>query len=124
MIDFLIGTGGWAYFKIPRINPLTAYSRAFNFVEVNSTFYEIPKTKTVKKWRKMVPKDFKFTVRCNQRITHQLKFELTSKTFEILEKMKEICSILKADVLHFQIPPSHNYNRLNSEKVKDTFLSI
>lgn len=123
MTDFLIGTGGWQYFTIPGINALAAYSRAFNFVEVNSSFYEIPTTKTVKKWRKIVPKDFEFTVRCNQRLTHQLKFESMSKTFEILEKMKEICNILEADVLHFQTPPSFNYNRPNSEKVKNFFES-
>jgi uncharacterized protein YecE (DUF72 family) len=123
LTDFLIGTGGWAYFKIPSMHPLAAYSRAFNFVEVNSTFYEIPASKNVETWRRIVPKDFEFTVRCNKRLTHELKFESTPETFEILDNMVEICSILKAKVLHFQTPHSFNYDKINSEKVKDFFES-
>ena len=38
MTEFLIGTGGWAYFKVPNIHPLIAYSKAFNFVEVIQHF--------------------------------------------------------------------------------------
>ena len=124
MTDFLIGTGGWAYFKIPGIHPLVAYSRAFNFTEVNSTFYEIPTTENVETWRRIAPNDFEFTVRCNQRLTHELKFESTPETFDILEKMTKICKILKAEILHFQTPPSFNYNKTNSKKVEDFFESV
>lgn len=123
MTHFLIGTGGWAYFKIPSVHPLEAYSRAFNFVEVNSTFYEIPTIKIVEKWRKIVPKTFEFTVRCNQRLTHDLNFESTSEAFEVLNKMVKICRVLLAEVLHFQTPPLFNYDRVNSEKIKDFFES-
>jgi len=35
---YLIGAGGWAYFQVPSMHPLVAYSRAFDFVEVNTTF--------------------------------------------------------------------------------------
>jgi len=57
LTDFLIGTGGWAYFNVPNTHPLVAYSKAFNFVEVNSTFYEIPKMDRMQSWRKTVPTD-------------------------------------------------------------------
>ena len=86
MTKFLIGTGGWAYFRIPGVDPLEAYSRAFNFVEVNSTFYEIPKMKMVESWRKKVPKDFEFSVRCNKTITHELMFESVPEAFNILDR--------------------------------------
>jgi len=36
--DYLIGTGGWAYFKVPNKPSLKAWS--FDFIEVNQTFYE------------------------------------------------------------------------------------
>jgi uncharacterized protein YecE (DUF72 family) len=123
LTEFLIGTGGWAYFKIPKLHPLAAYSRAFNFVEVNSTFYEIPTYKNVETWRRIVPKDFEFAVRCNKRLTHELKFKSTTETFEILDNMVEICSILKAKVLHFQTPTSFDYDKNNSKKVKNFFES-
>jgi uncharacterized protein YecE (DUF72 family) len=61
--DFLIGTGGWAYFRVPNKPSLKVYSEVFNFVEVNYTFYEFPNNRMVKGWRKTVPKDFTFSVR-------------------------------------------------------------
>ena len=123
MTEFLIGTGGWAYFQIPDVNPLEAYSRAFNFVEVNSTFYEIPKMKMVEYWRKRVPEDFEFSVRCNKMLTHELMFESVPEAFRILDTMVRICEILKAEILHFQTPPSFTYNKINGKKVKDFFKS-
>ena len=123
MTEFLIGTGGWAYFKILNTPPLEAYSKAFNFVEVNSTFYEIPKINTVKSWRKIVPKDFEFSVRCNQKLTHELQFDSTDETFSIFQMMVKICNILESEILHFQTPPSFNYNTTNIEKVRNFFLS-
>ena len=123
MTEFLIGTGGWAYFKIPNMSPLEAYSKAFNFVEVNSTFYEIPKINTVKSWRKIVPKDFEFSVRCNQKLTHELQFDSTDETFGIFQMMIRVCNILEAEILHFQTPRSFNYTISNIEKVRSFFLS-
>lgn len=118
--EYLIGTGGWAYFHIPGLNPLTAYSRAFDFVEVNSTFYTIPPLGMVNKWRLTVPSDFHFAVRANRAITHEGKFDGTHKAVGALRKMKEICSKLKAELLHLQSPPSLD---LNGDKL-DRFLRI
>jgi uncharacterized protein YecE (DUF72 family) len=44
LLDYLVGTGGWAYFKVSDKPSLKAYSEVFNFVEVNHTFYEYPNT--------------------------------------------------------------------------------
>lgn len=106
MKEYLIGTGGWAYFHIPGLDSLTAYSRAFNFAEVNSTFYKIPPLEMVTKWRQKVPSDFHFAVRANRAVTHESKFDVTHEAVEALGKMKQICSTLKAEVLHLQSPPS------------------
>jgi uncharacterized protein YecE (DUF72 family) len=123
LTKFLIGTGGWAYFQVPNVHPLVAYSRAFNFVEVNSTFYEIPNLKRVESWRRMVPSDFEFSVRCNKELTHNLRFRSVPKTYEILERMVTICRVLKAELLHFQTPPSFQPNKPN-EKIISDFFSI
>ena len=124
MTEFRIGTGGWEYFKIPDIHPLVAYSKAFNFVEVNSTFYQIPKLEIVKSWRKIVPKGFEFSVRCNKKLTHEIKFESTSEVFNIFNQMVTICNILDADFLHFQTPPQFYFNQTNIEKVTNFFSSL
>jgi uncharacterized protein YecE (DUF72 family) len=102
--EYLIGTGGWAYFQIPGLSSLVAYSRVFNFVEVNSTFYQMPPLKEVEKWRKIVPKDFKFSVRAHRSITHQYKLQPVREAYEALDRMKRICNVLNSDILHLQTP--------------------
>jgi uncharacterized protein YecE (DUF72 family) len=104
--EYLIGTGGWAYYHIPGLHPLAAYSRAFNFVEVNTTFYQIPPLSEPEKWRKLVPPDFHFAVRAHRAITHTCKLQPTKQALDALEKMKHICTALNAEVLHLQTPPS------------------
>lgn len=102
--EYLIGTGGWAYFHVPSIHPLVAYSRMFNFVEVNSTFYQIPPLKEAERWRRLVPSDFQFAVRAHCTLTHKCKFQSTTEAFETFERMKEVCNALKANILHLQTP--------------------
>jgi len=121
---FLIGAGGWAYFHVLNVHPLVAYSKVFNFVEVNSTFYEIPDLKMVESWRKMVPSSFEFSVRCNQELTHILRFQCIPQAYEVLERMAAVCSVLNAELLHFQTPPSFQPNKTNSKKIKDFFSSV
>ena len=123
MARFLIGAGGWAYFHVPRQHPLVAYSKAFDFVEVNSTFYEIPPLKLVESWRRSVPPNFEFAVRCNKAITHHCKFQPTPQAYEILKTMTDICRILKADILHLQTPPTFQTTKESVEHMRNFFSS-
>jgi len=118
---YLIGAGGWAYFQVPGSNPLVAYSRAFDFVEVNSTFYEIPSLKRVESWRKLVPPNFEFAVRCNKALTHKYKFQSIPETFEVLERMLSICITLKAHILHLQTPPAFEPTKTNVDIMRNFF---
>lgn len=106
MGETFIGAGGWAYFKVPRLSPLKAYSKAFDYVEVNSTFYEIPPLIDVERWRRSVPESFHFAVRAHRSITHGRPFEDSGAVRASFTRMLEICRILRAEVLHFQLPPS------------------
>jgi uncharacterized protein YecE (DUF72 family) len=121
--EYLIGTGGWAYFQIPGLHSLAAYSKAFNFVEVNSTFYDIPPLKQVEKWRRMVPQDFQFAVRAHQTITHKNRLQPTQETLENFQKIRKICEILKAEITHFQMPPSFKMEQTSIKNLRD-FLSF
>ena len=122
MTRYLIGAGGWAYFQVQGQHPLVAYSKAFDFVEVNSTFYEMPSLKLAESWRRLVPPDFEFAVRCNKALTHQCKFQSTPEAYEVLKTMTNICRILKADILHLQTPPTFQPTRDNVELMHN-FLS-
>jgi uncharacterized protein YecE (DUF72 family) len=124
LTEYLIGTGGWAYFQIPGVHPLLAYSKAFNYVEVNSTFYEMPSLKEVEKWRKLVPHNFQFTVRAHKAITHKYKLQPTQETFKTFEKMKQICTILNAPVMHLQTPPKIAFNENNIKDLRDFISSV
>ncbi len=120
---YLIGTGGWSHFRIPGLHPLIAYSKAFNFVEVNSTFYNIPPHRQIERWRRMVPPDFHFAVRAHRSITHKNRFQLTRETHETLEKLEDVCRILKAEVIHIQTPPSLRINQVLTSNLQDMISS-
>src|SRR5207245_11552592 len=66
-----VGAGGWAYFLIPDEGSLRAYSKGFDFVEVNSTFYVFQNLRTLLAWKRIVPAGFEFSVRCNRKLVSQ-----------------------------------------------------
>jgi uncharacterized protein YecE (DUF72 family) len=75
-----VGTQGWNYDAwIGPFYPegtratdfLTIYARAFDTVEVDSTFYAIPAVKTVRGWAQRTPADFLFSLKVPQEITHE-----------------------------------------------------
>lgn len=107
MTDYLVGTGGWAYFSVPNKPSLRAYSEIFNFVEVNYTFYENPSTHTVERWRKTVPKDFAFSVRCHQDLTHKIGLKPVDIAYEVFYKAKTYADILQTPYLVLETPASY-----------------
>ena len=94
-----IGAGGWAYFRVPGEVSLKAYSSAFDFVEVNSTYYEYPSPQTVSRWRRSVPDDFEFAVRCHRNIDAALASKEGARIGPIVDRMEAICRTLRASVL-------------------------
>ena len=75
-----LGTQGWNYdawtgaFYPTGTRPadyLAVYARAFDAVEVDSTFYAVPSEKTVCGWAARTPADFRFALKLPQAITHE-----------------------------------------------------
>ncbi|MEM5879640.1 MAG: DUF72 domain-containing protein [Candidatus Aenigmatarchaeota archaeon] len=129
-----VGCCGWGFLR-PRDffgdeaekfkSILQAYSSLFPSVEINSTFYRIPKLTTAEKWRKeadKINKEFEFSVKCTQLITHQIKFSKAS--VNLFNTMKEICKALKARILLFQSPASFKPSDENIKRMEDFFKSI
>ena len=106
MTEYLIGTGGWAYFKVPNKPSLKAYSEVFNFVEVNYTFYEYPDMRMVEQWRRIVPENFTFAVRCHQDLTHRIGLKPVDEAYYVLSRMVAYCGILDAPFLVLETPAS------------------
>ena len=106
MIEIPIGSGGWAYISTGEKDNLRAYSQIFDFVEVNYTFYNLPKLSTVRSWRSRVPRDFVFSVKCNKTVTHKTGLQSIEETYKVLRYMREICRLLRTDLFVVQTPPS------------------
>ena len=81
------------------------YQETFSLVEINRTFYKIPKISTIARWRREAPKDFEFTVKAHQSISHEHKLRL-AETIETFETMKDICRELEAKIILIQTPAS------------------
>lgn len=79
-----VGTQGWAYdawedlFYPPGTRSedrLSTYGRAFDVVEVNSTFYGAPPAERFEQWRRATPDGFRFSVKVPGEITHEARLE-------------------------------------------------
>jgi uncharacterized protein YecE (DUF72 family) len=89
---------------------LTYYASLFNSLEVNSSFYKIPRAATFAKWTTEVPADFNFTVKLWRGITHvpSLAFSPTD-----VEKFMETAAGIgpKKGCLLIQFPASLKANQ-------------
>lgn len=83
MAEMRIGCSGWSYPSwvgpfYPKGTPQTSwlqhYAKAFDYVEVDSTFYSIPSPFRVKKWFQATPDNFRFTAKLPKFITHDKAF--------------------------------------------------
>jgi len=124
LIDYLIGTGGWAYFKIPGKPSLKSYSEVFNFVEVNYTFYEYPDTRMVEQWRNTVPSDFTFAVRCHQDLTHRIGLKPVDEAYTVLGRMVSYCKFLDSPFLVLETPANYVINQEKAKQARDLFSSF
>ena len=124
LTEQLIGTGGWAYFKVPNKTSLKAYSELFNFVEVNYTFYEYPDVKIVERWRRTVPKDFTFAIRCHQDLTHNIGLKPVDEAYAVLGRMMTYCGILDAPFLVFETPQTYTFDTKAIKDARDFLSSV
>ena len=121
--NYLIGTGGWAYFNVPSKQVLRTYSQVFNFTEVNYTFYEYPEVRNVKVWREAVPTNFVFSVRCHQDLTHRIGLRSTDEAHNVINQMLRYCEILNAPFLVLETPVGYVMNKQEVRKARDLFSS-
>jgi uncharacterized protein YecE (DUF72 family) len=124
MAQYLVGTGGWAYFKVPNEPSLKAYSRVFNFVEVNSTFYKYPDTRMVEHWRRVVPKDFTFTIRCHQDLTHRIGLKPVDEAYDMFNQMIIYCRILDSPFLLLETPARYTLDENRIKQAQEFFSTI
>lgn len=117
MAKIYIGTSGWNYkhwengifypADLPKAKQLGFFSQIFNTVELNASFYHLPRIKTFQNWRKRTSQDFIFAVKASRYITHikKLKGEGWSRFISRAKYLKE-----KLGPILFQLPPNWKKN--------------
>jgi uncharacterized protein YecE (DUF72 family) len=79
-VNAYVGTSGYSYdfwkgsfypADIRNEDMLAAYATRLRSVEINNTFYRMPKRDVVKRWAEAVTPTFRFAIKASRRITHQ-----------------------------------------------------
>ncbi len=109
-----VGMSGYAYkewkgtFYPADLKPadmLRHYASRFTTVEINNTFYRLPKESVVVSWAEQVPDDFSFIFKASRRITH---FKRLKDAGDELSYLLRVSSALgpKRGPTFFQLPPN------------------
>jgi uncharacterized protein YecE (DUF72 family) len=123
-MNLYVGTSGYSYKEwkgtfypedMPEKEMLRFYAQRFQTVEINNTFYRMPKPSVLEAWAKEVPSDFKFVLKASQRITHMQRLKNTDDSLAYLLK---VASTLKEQLgpLLFQLPP---YFKKDAPRLQD-----
>jgi len=81
-MKLVTGTSGYAYpqwrgrfypDELPDDEMLSFYAAKLPTVEINNTFYRMPKTSVLETWAQKVPASFVFVIKASQRISHKGK---------------------------------------------------
>ena len=113
-LKFYIGCSGWGYTAwkgpfypsdIKNSKWLEFYSKVFDYVEIDSSFYNIPNIFMVKQWLKKTQEDFTFTAKFPKVITHDKRLKNVDNELQLFFKAIEpLCD--KTLALLIQLPPS------------------
>ena len=127
MATIRIGTSGWDYvdwvgpFYQSKSKPkLPFFSKVFDTAEINSTFYAVPRERTVMGWALNTPVRFSFAVKMNQEVTHSKVLDVgkgVEKDVEAFcERMSPLKKYKKLAAILIQLPPRLRFNeeRLSS----------
>ena len=112
--DLRIGCSGWSYkdclglFYPAELQPkdyLAFYSKVFNCVEIDSSFYRVPNAFMIAQWRRSTPDGFLFSPKLPKKITHDNKLQNSESQllyfYSVLSKLGE-----RLGPIAVQLPPS------------------
>ena len=120
MKKIFIGTSGWSYphwrgtfypdhLKVR--DQFNYYVSKFNSVEINNTFYRLPKKETFVQWRNNSPDNFLFVLKASRFITHMKKLQDPVDSVSLFLD-HAVALEKKIGPILFQLPPFLLVNRL------------
>jgi uncharacterized protein YecE (DUF72 family) len=112
-MNYYVGTSGYSYKEwkgpfypedMPDKQMLRFYGEHFKSVEINNTFYRMPKASVLESWAEDVPPDFRFVLKAPQRITHRERLKDSADSLAYLLKVAGALRERLGPLL-FQLPP-------------------
>lgn len=112
-MNIYAGTSGFAYKEwkgpfypedLPEAEMLEFYAERFRTVEINNTFYRMPKPALLEQWATRVPKEFRFVIKASRQITHLKRLKDVGDSVAYLLKVTGSLQPHLGPLL-FQLPP-------------------
>lgn len=129
---YMIGNPNWwhnkkckIYYppKLKATELFNYYTRDFNSLEINSTFYKIPDTHVWQEWKQRVQSfpNFKYAVKMNKYMTHTKRLKDPQENWNRFWTNK--CELLgnTLGVILFQFPPSFKFTPLNHKRLEELY---
>jgi uncharacterized protein YecE (DUF72 family) len=113
MKKLFVGTSGFAFKEwkgsfypkdLPDAKMLDYYGERLGAVEINNTFYRMPKVTVLQDWASRVPADFRFVLKASRQITHMTRLK-EAQPVEYLLKNSAALAEKRGPIL-FQLPPN------------------
>ncbi len=111
----LAGASGYSFkewkgnFYPEKIKPeemLAYYAERLPTVEINNTFYQMPKVPVLEKWAAATPEAFRFAIKASQRITHKARLKADEATDSVRYLYDTLATLGdKRGPVLFQLPP-------------------
>jgi uncharacterized protein YecE (DUF72 family) len=112
---FWAGASGYAFkgwngsFYPEKIQPdamLAWYAERLPAVEINNTFYRMPKVNVLEHWAAVTPEAFRFAIKAPRRITHEARIAADASADSVAYLYKNIAALgAKRGPVLFQLPP-------------------
>jgi uncharacterized protein YecE (DUF72 family) len=119
MCDVHIGTSGWHYKhwvgtfypeRLPAAKMLAFYWQHFDAVEINNTFYKLPRVEMLRAWCDATPPNFRFAVKGSRFITHNKKLKDPENAIENILPRAVAGLGPKLGPVLWQLPPKWKQN--------------
>lgn len=112
--NIFVGCSGWSYQHwsgrfypedLPQKDWFAFYSKTFDTVEINNTFYRLPAEKTVEGWAEKAGEGFVYSVKASRYITHVKRLKDIG---EAVPRFIERARLLKEHLgpILYQLPPN------------------
>jgi uncharacterized protein YecE (DUF72 family) len=109
-----VGTSGYSYKEwlgnfypedLSSKEMLRFYSSRLPAVEINNTFYRLPKESVLASWAEQVPAEFRFVLKASRKITHVKRLKDAGAEVEYLFRVASALGQNLGAIL-FQLPPN------------------